>query len=135
VRREWRNDPGRLPSCRFPASLWPIVVAVSATANRHLAASDRIESLTRTFDGTERDSHIDSLERAYARLCEVSCPRVFPMSARPRPKPSSFSEPTTHPVRGRAAYFELASAFLRSALRLAPEHQHDAYDRLLLPTT
>jgi hypothetical protein len=63
VRREWRNDPRRLPSCRFPASLWPIVVAVSATPTRHLAASDRIESLTRTFDGTERDSHTDSLER------------------------------------------------------------------------
>jgi len=56
-------------------------VAVSATATRHLAASDRIESLTRTFDGTERDSHTDSLERVYTRLCEVSCPRVFPMSA------------------------------------------------------
>jgi len=34
--------------------------------------------LTRTFDGTERDSHTDSLERAYARLCEVLLPTSFP---------------------------------------------------------
>jgi len=43
----------------------------------------------------------------YTRLCGTSCSRAFPVSARSRPKPSPFSEPTDHPVRGRPAHFEL----------------------------
>jgi len=49
----------------------------------------------------------------YTRLCGTSCSQVFPMSARSRPRPGSFSEPTNHPVRGRPAHLELVRPSLR----------------------
>jgi hypothetical protein len=59
----------------FPASLWPIIVAVTATSTQHLAASDRIESLTRTFDGAEtRFAHRFARAHVSMRLCEASGP-------------------------------------------------------------
>jgi len=70
----------------------------------------------------------------YTHLCGASSSRVSPRGLGPRPKPSSFSEPTTLRVQRQGGSLRASSPFLRSVLRLATETEHDAYDRLLLPT-
>jgi len=124
LEREWRNDPRRLLSYRCPVS--------SRSSTPRYSGADLAPCGTRRTRARVPNvlrvritlrTPIRSRECLYTHLCGVSYPRAFPASAPPRPKPSSFSEPTAHRVSGEGSLLRASSLFLRSALRLATDNE------------
>jgi len=70
----------------------------------------------------------------YMRLCGASSSRAFPTRTHTPPEAELLFRARYLPRQRRGSSLRASSPFLRFVLRRSAETEHDAYDRLLLPT-